>query len=583
MESMSKKFRKIRILWCGEASYLKTGYAIYAKEVLTRLYKTGKYKIAEMGCYSAHTHPEIASIPWRFYPTLPINEEENHTYASNQSNQFGKWRFDDICLDFRPDVVIDIRDWWMMEYQQHAAFRRFYKWAIMPTVDSFPQQEQYISTFMDADAVFTYSEFGKEVLEEESNNHIKIIGTPSPGADFDILKPVANKSQHRSQYGFHEDVNIIGTVMRNQRRKLYPNLIKSFRDMLDNNPELRKNTFLYLHTSYPDLGWDLPYFIRKYKMGNHAIMTYKCRSCGNFFPSFYQGPVAPCDKCGSHNATMPNTTYGVTSEELGKIINWFDLYVQYSICEGFGMPQVEAAACGVPVLTVDYSAMESVAKKIKAETVSAKSFFWDSPTHSQRAIPDDEELVEKMVKFIKLPKSVKSKKGMDAYIGAKKHYNWENAAKIWEDYFDTIEPLTHEETWDSQPKIHQPHTSMPKEMNNEEFVEWGIKNIWGQPSQVNSYIGIRLIKDLTCGKMSASETNDLYYNGNSYAEGQQTFSEFTREEAINTLVGMCDYDNDWETKRSRLTQGSETGWAGVERAPFLSLVKPDDNYSNTAD
>ena len=98
-------------------------------------------------------------------------------------------------------MVIDIRDWWMTEYQQRAAFRRFYKWAIMPTVDSSPQQPQYINTYMDADAVFTYSEYGKKVLEDASNGSISILGIPSPGADFDILKPVSNKSQHRLSLG----------------------------------------------------------------------------------------------------------------------------------------------------------------------------------------------------------------------------------------------------------------------------------------------------------------------------------------------------------------------------------------------
>ena len=581
---MSKKFRKLRILWCGESSFLNTGYSIYAKEVLTRLYNTGKYKIAEMGCYSSPQNPEIQDIPWRFYPTLPISDEENNHYNSNQSNQFGKWRFDDICLDFRPDVVIDIRDWWMMEYQQHAAFRKFYKWAIMPTVDSAPQQEQYISTYIDADAVFTYSEYGKEVIEEDSQGTVKVKGIPSPGADFENLSPVPNKEQHRAIYGFNENINLIGTVMRNQRRKLYPNLIKSFREMLDRDPKLCENTFLYLHTSYPDLGWEIPYFIRKYRMGHNTLFTYKCRSCGFFFPSFYQGPVCSCENCEQLTAAMPNTTYGVSTKELGTIINWFDLYVQYSICEGFGMPQVEAAACAVPVLTVDYSAMSSVAKKLKAETVKPKAFFWDSPTHSERAIPDDEELIEKMKKFVEMPRSMRSKKGMDCYIGVKKNYTWDKASKIWEEYLDGIEPVSHEETWESQPQIHQPQTQIPENMELDEFVKWGIVNVWGEPEQLNSYIGVRITRDLTYGRMSAAGgLGDLYYNGNSYIEGQQSLTDFSKEDAMQTFIDMCQYKNEWETKRHELNQDASNGWSNVERAPFLSFVKPDSNYTNAAD
>ena len=173
---------------------------------------------------------------------------------------------------------------------------------------------------------------------------------------------------------------------------------------------------------------------------------------------------------------------------------------------------------------------------------------------------------------------------MDSYIGAKKHYTWEKSAKIWEDYLDSIEPMTHEETWGSTPRIHHPDTTMPtEEMNVNEFVEWGIRSIWGQPSQANSYVGIRMIKDLTYGRLVGGQSNDLYYNGNSYAENQQNFSEFTREDAVSALVGMCEYNNEWESKRAQLNQDAEGGWANVERPEFLSFVKPDDNYSNTAD
>ena len=578
---MSKKFRKLRILWCGEASFLNTGYAIYAREILTRLYQTGKYKIAELGCYASADNPAIKDIPWRFYPTLPVNEQENHEYSANPSNQFGEWRFDDICLDFRPDVVIDIRDWWMVEYQERSAFRRFYKWAIMPTVDSEPQQDQYLSTYINADAVFTYSEYGQRVLEQETNGKIKPAGISSPGANFDDFKPVSNKSQHRQSFGFMDGVNIVGTIMRNQRRKLYPNLIASFRKMLDENPDMQGNTYLYMHTSHPDLGWDLPYFIKKYNMGNNSLFTYKCRDCGHFFPSFYQDVKAPCTRCGGNNAFMPNTALGVSPKELSSIINWFDVYVQYSVCEGFGMPQVEAAACGVPLITVNYSAMESVGKALKAEMVQPKHFFWDSPTHSERAIPDDDELISKIKKLVKMPRSLRSKKGMDAYMGVKKNFTWEKSAKVWENYLDSVEPMTHEETWDSKPRIHSPEESVPNTIQtHEDFVKWGITNVWGRPDKVNEYIALRLLRDLNHGK-TLNFGGSIYYNEYSWLDNQQTYADFTMQHAFEKLRSMCEYNNTWESRRALLS--NVDSWDGIEMPQFLSMVKPDDNTTNAAD
>ena len=61
---------------------------------------------------------------------------------------------------------------------------------------------------------------------------------------------------------------------------------------------------------------------------------------------------------------MPSVNSGLSTKELVEIMNMFDIYVQYAICEGFGMPQVEAAACGIPIASVDYSAMNDIVHKL---------------------------------------------------------------------------------------------------------------------------------------------------------------------------------------------------------------------------
>ena len=71
---------KLRILWCGEASTLNTGYAIYAKEVLTGLYNTNKYTIAELGCYSAIDNPKRFEQYVKFF-------EEGCMYLQDESEE----------------------------------------------------------------------------------------------------------------------------------------------------------------------------------------------------------------------------------------------------------------------------------------------------------------------------------------------------------------------------------------------------------------------------------------------------------------------------------------------------------------
>src|SRR5688500_7845485 len=129
--------RKKRILHPTEATFLKTGYSNYSYEVLKRLHATGKYEIAELGCFARSSDPQVAKLPWKFYGNLPDpnNKNEVDFYRASQLHAFGSWRFEEILLDLQPDIVFDIRDWWMYEFEERSPFRNYYHWAIMPTVD----------------------------------------------------------------------------------------------------------------------------------------------------------------------------------------------------------------------------------------------------------------------------------------------------------------------------------------------------------------------------------------------------------------------------------------------------------------
>jgi hypothetical protein len=100
----------------------------------------------------------------------------------------------------------------------------------MPTVDSAPQQEDWIDTFLSADALFSYSDWGGEVIKRQSNNKINYIGTTSPGVNLDIFR-IKDKTTIRDKYNIDKNAIIIGSVMRNQKRKLIPELFVSFRSV----------------------------------------------------------------------------------------------------------------------------------------------------------------------------------------------------------------------------------------------------------------------------------------------------------------------------------------------------------------
>ena len=98
--------RRKKVLMCTEASYLPTGYAVYSKEVLSRLHKNENLEIAELGCYSNGTEEEAKTIPWKFYPNKPpTGGDEWNIYKSMPVNEFGEYKFHDVLVDFMPDFV----------------------------------------------------------------------------------------------------------------------------------------------------------------------------------------------------------------------------------------------------------------------------------------------------------------------------------------------------------------------------------------------------------------------------------------------------------------------------------------------
>jgi glycosyltransferase involved in cell wall biosynthesis len=545
---------KKRILLCNEASYLNTGFATYGLELFKRLYATGKYELAEQAIYGppADDDPRALEIPWKYYPNAPSrhNKAAMNYHDSKPSLTFGELRFEQTCLEFKPDVVIDIRDFWMLEFEQRSPFRPYFHWAIMPTVDAVPQEEEWISGFINADAVFSYSDWGIEVLRKEGNGHINAITSAPPGANLESYKIIPNKKAHRASLGLQTDIFIIGTVMRNQRRKLYPDLIEAFSQFLKDAPsEIGKKTFLYCHTAYPDQGWDIPSLIKEHGVSNKVIFTYCCQNCGLVFPSFYQDPRGVCGKCGQATAKFPTTRFGVDTKTLGNIMGLFDVYVQYATNEGFGLPMVEAAACGVPVMAVDYSAMSDVVRKLNGYPIKVQRMFREPNTNSYRALPENKDLVDKLKAFFSLPESMRMRKGYMARQGVELNYTWERTAKIWENYLDTVPVKPVEQTWLSPMKIHQPQLQgVPPNLTNEEFAKWAIVNIAGRPDLLNSYLLLRLIRDLNWGHVLDNKT-DTYFNELSNLGIKPIIKEFSRQDAVNELLKICDNRNFWEKQR----------------------------------
>jgi len=545
---MSKK----RVLFVSEASYLNTGYATYSREVLKRLHSSNKYEVAEFSIYGGIEDKRRSSIPWKNYPNMPDpqNEEQNKVYGSDSMNQFGKWRFERVCIDFKPDVVLTIRDWWMDAFIQHSPLRKYFKWIWMPTVDASPQNEEWIDSFSDADTVLTYSDWAVDVLKSQSDQmNVKCAAPPSASEDF---FQIPNKSAHKERMGIDPSWKIIGTVMRNQRRKLFPELFEAFGKYLKKTG--KTDVYLYCHTSYPDNGWDLPKYLFENEISSRVLFTYVCEACGAPSPSKFSDTAKPCDKCGQFAAKMSNVSSGVDTKTLGAIYNLFDIYIQPANSEGFGLPIVEAAACGVPVLATDYSAMESEVRKLSGYPIKLRTKHVEMETGCDRALPDTDHIVELFEKLLDKPEPLRLAEGKRARDAFEKNYGWDKTAKIWAECIDELDYGT----WNLPVDPANPKADIPEIKNNKELLDFLILAVVNEPKLLNTYSMNKILRDFNFGAVKNNPGGFFY--GELSLFNRENYRPFTRDQLINAFRQKAEQKNFWENARLGNVKFPQESW-----------------------
>ncbi len=538
---------KKRVLFVAENHKLASGFGTYADNVLRRLHNTGKYELAEFCCYARPEDAKGMKEPWTIYanaPSISAPKEVQDNYTSNPNMQFGTAQFDHACIHFKPDIVLSYRDPWMDAFISKTPLRPYFHWVWMPTVDSEPQKQEWIEWFSSADAILCYSEFGMKTLKNDASHRLNVIGCASPAIDPEIYKPL-DKKEVRTELGIPTDINIVGTVMRNQRRKLFPELMKSFKKFLDEtSKEIAEKTFLFLHTSYPEkAGWNIPYLMLENNLQGKILTTYICKKCNAFHVDIFKDAIVNCKSCSQNSAVMPSVGLGLSVPDLIKIYNSFDLYVQYAICEGFGMPAVEAAACGIPVAATDYSAMHDVVNFTNGYPIRVQKMFRELETNAERAYPDNDHLSKVMNDHFCMSDTESQAMSDRTRKSCLERYDWDKTAKVWEDYIDTYDKSGKQSQWDSPPEFFNVPESIPEGFkNNSEFLHWAYQECLNNPTKVHDYEGIRFLRNLNCG--ASIEYGDL-----SPLNTEGVFNELkSRGNYKNTIekirVGMSKFNDD---------------------------------------
>lgn len=233
------------------------------------------------------------------------------------------------AADFQSDIMISLMDAWVCQPHAWPPATRWVPWF---PVDHDPLPRIVRDRVGIAYERIVYSRFGERMVRESGLDCHYV----PHGVNTQVFAP-GDKSEARRAFGFPQDAFIIGMVAANKGvpcRKAFFEQIEAFAMLKRKHPD----ALLYLHTLAALNGSNevanLPEFIEAVGLKPGVDVQ---------FPPAYS-------LAGS----------GLDDAVLARLYTCFDVLTSVSMGEGFGIPILEAQACGVPVIVGDWTAMSEL-------------------------------------------------------------------------------------------------------------------------------------------------------------------------------------------------------------------------------
>ena len=258
-----------------------------------------------------------AAINWKGIPIYPVRR-----------GMLGLDVLPQYVAHFQPHIVFTLYDVWALPDQFRQRIGA--PWVCYTPVDGEPINNKMHSIVSGCDWPVACSVFGQRTLAA-----VGIQADYIPlGVDTTIYKPMPKKTA-RQQLGFDEDLYIVGMVAANKgfpSRKSWGEAIIAFKLFYDKHPE----SVLYLHTTREPFGSSegvhIDHLVARVGLPPESVWVID------------QGELA----------------VGIDEQRMAYIYNAIDVLLSPSMGEGFGLPILEAQACGTAVVTQDCTAMSEI-------------------------------------------------------------------------------------------------------------------------------------------------------------------------------------------------------------------------------
>ena len=308
--------RKPRLLWCGDI-VATTGFARVSEHILAHLH--ADWDIHVLGI---NWHGDYCGLPYQMYP------------ASPGGDPWGHGRYQALVEQIQPDVVVLLNDPWIVRkfVDLHQTLmekmEKMGKIGTMPLVAYMPIDAPNIAEAKalaeGLDLAIWYTEWAQHEAERCGYTGPSLV-IPH-GVDLAQYYPM-DRGACRRALGIPEDAYIVGNVGRNQPRKRLDLSLLYVAEWIRREPI--DHAYLYLHCATRDVGIDLLQLADYWGLQERLLLT----------------------------GRGTKAIAGVPEDTLRTIYNAFDVQINTSQGEGWGLPTMEGMACGIPQLAGDYAGL----------------------------------------------------------------------------------------------------------------------------------------------------------------------------------------------------------------------------------
>lgn len=300
-----------------------TGYGRFSMEINSRLVEQGMDIMA-----ASLLHNGLLPASYDGEP-LPY-------WVAPLKNEGWLQQFMQVVNAFQPHIISIIKDLSYVELIAPMITLHNIKHVVVTGIDGKPISPRWVSALESASAVVSFSQFGVDALAEHGIAASQI----APGIDTAHFQPMPTdeRLQLRRSLGIDDDTFVLLTVAQNQHRKAIPHMLQGFFRFA----ETHENS-LFIMDMLPETlnGWDIP---------------------------------ALCDQFGWDISKLRFHNH-VKDLTMAERYNLADAHTVLSHREGWSLPLVEAMACGVVSLAMDWCSGSEICGNGKGILVEPLDYF----------------------------------------------------------------------------------------------------------------------------------------------------------------------------------------------------------------